>query len=191
MEFYKALELFSVVMGLIYIILLIKENIWCWFFGVLSSIAFIFIMYNKQLYSESILYLFYVFVGFYGYYKWNQKDVNAVIIQRTSFLNIFLILISGIVLSFGIGYIFDNHTDAQRPFADATTSVFSVLASFMEAHKWLSTWIFWIAINAFSIWLYFDRELNMASFLMVVYFLLSIFGFLHWKSNLKNNIATA
>lgn len=191
MELFKALELFSVAMGLVYIILLIQENIWCWFFGILSSIGFIFIMYHNQLYSESILYLFYVFVGFYGYHKWSKRNDQAVVIQRTSYLNIFLILISGICLSFGIGYLFDNHTDAQRPFADASTSVFSVLASFMEAHKWLSSWIFWIAINAFSIWLYFDRELNMASFLMVIYFLLSVFGFLHWKSNMKKNTSVA
>ena len=92
--------------------------------------------------------------------KWRDRGENKIVIKRTSNLNIALILVSGMCLSFGVGYLFDNYTNAQRPFADATTSVFSILASFMEAHKWLSSWVFWIAINAFSIWLYFDRELN-------------------------------
>lgn len=185
MDILTAIELFSVITGLIYLVLLIQENIWCWFFGILSSIAFIFIMYKSQLYSESILYFFYVFVGFYGIYKWKNRGKDKIVIQRTSFTNILLILISGIFLSFGIGYLFDAYTDAQRPYIDATTSVFSILASFMEAHKWLSAWIFWIVINASSIWLYFDRELKMSSFLMVIYFLLSIFGFLQWRKNMQ------
>ena len=185
MDILSALELFSVITGLIYLVLLIQENIWCWFFGILSSLAFIVVMYNSQLYSESILYLFYVFVGFYGIYKWKDKGKGKLVIKRTTFFNIALILISGALLSFGVGYLFDSYTDAQRPFADATSSVFSILASFMEAHKWLSAWVFWIFINVFSIWLYFDRELKMASFLMVIYFLLSIFGFLQWRKNMQ------
>ncbi|NNE16432.1 MAG: nicotinamide mononucleotide transporter [Saprospiraceae bacterium] len=191
MDLTLILEIFAAITGLVYIILLIRENIWCWFFGIISSIAFIFLMYQSQLYSESILYFFYVFVGFYGFYKWKDRGKNKVVIQRTSWLNIILLLLSGICLSFGIGYLFDSHSDAQRPFADATTSVFSVLASFMEAHKWLSAWVFWIIINLVSIWLYFDRSLSIASFLMVIYFLLSIFGFLHWRKKMQLSAANA
>jgi len=184
MDILTAIELFSVITGVIYLILLIQENILCWFFGILSSLAFIIVMFKSQLYSESILYVFYVFVGFYGIYKWKERGKNKVVIKRTSLVNIALIIVSGSLLSFGVGYLFDSYTDAERPFADAASSVFSFLATFMEVYKWLSAWIFWIVINAFSIWLYFDRELNMASFLMVIYFLLSIFGFLQWRKNI-------
>lgn len=171
-------------MGLIYIILLIKENIWCWFFGIISSSCFIFLMYHEHLYSESILYAFYVCVGFYGWYKWSNNSKEKIVIKRASLITIVTLLVVGVICSYGVGSFFDEKTDAARPFADATTSVFSVVASFMEAHKWLSSWIFWIGINFFSIWLYFDRALNVSSMLMVVYFLLSIFGFLQWRRNM-------
>ena len=180
------LESFSVIMGLLFIILLIRENIWCWLFGILSSTGFAFLMFNSRLYSETILYVFYVFVGFYGFYKWKDRGQNKIIITRTKLINILMLFGLGVVLTFGVGYYFDINTNAERPFADAFTSVFSVLASFMEAHKWLSSWIFWIVINAFSIWLYFDRDLNISSFLMVIYFLLSIFGFIQWRNNYLN-----
>lgn len=184
MEILKLLELFAALMGVIYIILLIKENIWCWFFGILSSVAFIFLMYSQKLYSESILYGFYIGVGIYGWYKWSNKSTEKIVIKRASVMTIISLLIVGIASSYAVGYFFGHKTDAARPFADATTSVFSVLASFMEAHKWLSSWIFWIAINFFSIWLYFDRHLDISSMLMVVYFLLSIFGFMAWRRTL-------
>jgi len=181
MDFLQLLEWFAVSMGLIYIILLIKENIWCWPFGIVSSVAFIFLMFNKQLYSESILYAFYVGVGFYGWYKWSNKNSEKIVIKRAPIWVIGTILLVGAILAFGVGYFFQENTDAKRPFVDASTSVFSLLASFMEAHKWLSSWLFWIAINFASIWLYFDRSLNISSMLMVIYFLLSVFGFLQWK----------
>ena len=176
-----ALEIVAVSMGLIFIILLISENIWCWAFGILSSLAFVFLMYYSRLYSESILYVFYVIIGVYGWQKWSQEGENKIVIHRVSWRVIATVLIFGAVLSYLAGYYFNNYTNAQRPFADATSSVFSILASYMEAHKWLSSWVFWIVINGFSIWLYFDRSLNFSSFLMVIYLLLSIFGFIQWR----------
>lgn len=182
MDSLLALEIFAVSMGLLFIVLLISENIWCWAFGILSSLSFVFLMYYSRLYSESLLYVFYVIIGVYGWQKWSQEGEQRIDIQRVPWPRLAAIFLSGVVLSYIVGYFFSNYTNAQRPFADATTSVFSVLASYMEAHKWLSSWIFWIAINAFSIWLYFDRSLNFSSFLMLIYFLLSIFGFLQWRN---------
>ena len=191
MEIFEVLEWIAVAMGIVYIFLLIQENIWCWFFGIVSSICFIFLMYNKQLYSESILYAFYVFIGFYGFYKWSQNDTEKVIIKSASWTTILYIVVIGIICSYFVGTFFGQKTDAARPFADATTSVFSVLASYMEAHKWLASWFFWIVINFFSIWLYFDRALNISSMLMVIYFLLSIVGYMQWKKNMQNDLVVS
>ncbi len=179
------LEIFAVMMGILFIILLINENIWCWLFGILSSSAFVFLMYNVQLYSESILYIFYVAIGFYGWKQWNKQGDDKIVVGRKPWMYLLIVTIIGAIVSLLVGYIFDNNTDAQRPYADASTSVFSILASYLEAHKLLSAWVYWIVINACSIWLYFDRSLNLSSFLMVVYFLLSIFGFLQWQKKIK------
>jgi len=181
MDFLQLLEVFAASMGLIYIILMIRENIWCWFFGIISSAAYIFLMYDQKLYSESILYGFYIGVGVYGWYKWSNKSKEKIVIKRAPLVIVAAILVVGALAAYAVGSFFDAKTDAERPFVDAATSVFSVLASFMEAHKWLSSWIFWIVINFTLIWLYFDRSLNISSMLMVVYFLLSVFGFLQWR----------
>ncbi len=179
------LEIFAVLMGILFIVLLINENIWCWLFGIASSTAFVFLMYNVQLYSESILYIFYIAIGLYGWRQWNKQGEDKLVIGRKSWSYLFGMTILGVILSIVVGYLFQNNSDAQRPYADASTSVFSILASYLEAHKLLSAWIYWIVINACSIWLYFDRSLNLSSFLMVVYFLLSIFGFLQWQKKIK------
>lgn len=178
------IEIFAVSMGILFIVLLIADNIWCWLFGILSSLAFVVLMYLSKLYSESILYVFYIGIGFYGWWKWKGGETGTLRITVPSFFRIITLIVAGVSLSLGMAWYFKSYTDAARPVADAFSTAFSLVASFMEAHKWLTAWIFWIVINAFSIWLYFDRELRLSSFLMLIYFLLSIFGYIQWKKKL-------
>ncbi len=181
------LEIAAVVLGLIFIVLLIQENIWCWLFGILSSVLNSVLMYHLHLYSETFLYIFYIGIGFYGLFVWRKKDDKPLIVKRIPILyDVFLALL-GVVLGFGI-YNLIKHIflDAERPLVDAFTSAFSFIASFMEAQKLLSSWVFWIFINAATFMLYLDRGLKYEAMLMVVYFLLSIFGLIQWYKKYKS-----
>ena len=66
------IEVTTVILSTIYLFLLVKENIWCWLFGILSSLLSIYLMVEVKLYSEAILFGFYVLVGFYGWYTWSN-----------------------------------------------------------------------------------------------------------------------
>ena len=178
------IEVVSVLLGLLFLIFLMRESIWCWSFGIVSSALSIYLFIEAQLYSESILYLFYVIIGIYGWIKWNQKEKKLPIQQWSIFKHLG---------AFGLGFIgaaalaayFSNFTDAKNPVLDASTTSFSFVASFLESHKVLSAWIYWIIINLTSIWLYAMRGLEIYSCLMVVYFFLSILGYLQWRKRLK------
>ncbi|MGB1306957.1 MAG: nicotinamide mononucleotide transporter, partial [Flavobacteriales bacterium] len=73
MEIYFAIEVISVLFGLAFLVLLIRQNILCWWFGIVGSLLSIFLFYHTKLYSEAILYTYYVLMGFYGYYSWNNN----------------------------------------------------------------------------------------------------------------------
>ncbi len=184
------LECFASALGLLFIILLIKENIWCWFFGILSSAGNVVLMYQSQLYSESVLYVFYIFIGFYGWYKWQDTSEDKLVITKARPYQHVIIVAIGLILGLSLGTFEKNHlANSFRPFADAFSTIFSVLATVMEAQKWLSAWLYWIVINAFSVWLYYDRGIKVESLLMVVYFLLSIWGYIQWKHNYDKQLA--
>ena len=76
---------------------------------------------------------------------------------------------------------FVEYFSSNNPYIDAATTVFSFIASYMQAKRVLSSWHFWIVINAVSIWLYYQRGLEVYSLLMVVYFALSIAGLFQWS----------
>ena len=176
------IEWTAVITGLLFIVLMISENIWTWAFGIVSSALFVYIMYVSQLYSESLLYVVYVIIGVYGWYKWSDKSKGAVEITTADRDTLIIIIVTGIVLTLALGTLMKQIlTDSFSPYCDAFTSVFGLIASYMEAQKWVSSWLFWIVINAVSIWLYMSRELNISSILMFVYFVLSIAGFFAWR----------
>jgi nicotinamide mononucleotide transporter len=78
-----------------------------------------------------------------------------------------------------------SKTDASKPYYDALSSVFGVIATFLELYKFLISWSFWIVINAYTVWLYGIKELNFLTFQMIVYTLLSIYGYRKWRTKIN------
>ncbi|MGB1004737.1 MAG: nicotinamide riboside transporter PnuC [Salibacteraceae bacterium] len=182
-ELNTILEVLGVAFNLLYLILLIQEKIVCWIFGIIGSVISIWLFYRMQLFSESILYIYYVVIGFYGYYTWNKRGKNNEILTISEWklpshvLTIFIGLFAG----YGLGYYFDTYTQAQNAYFDAYTTIFSFIASYMEAKKILSSWYFWIIINGATIFLYSSRGLDIYSMLTIVYFITSFIGYFNWK----------
>ena len=181
------LEIIAVVLNLIYLILLIKEKIACWFFGITGSIISIYLFYSIGLYSESILYIYYVVIGIYGYRLWKKKN-NSEYHLKIQTLNLkahLLIVISGILLAIITGQFFKSYTDAVNPYLDAFTTIFSFIASFLEARKILSSWLFWIVINTATILLYFQQNLDYYLLLTIIYIGFSFIGYIDWKKKYR------
>jgi len=180
MTLLEGLELTSVLLSLTFLVLLIRENKWCWPFGIISSLLSIYVFYEFKLYSEAVLFIYYVLIGFYGWYVWNSRDQSPLLVTAWSWVKHIPLIVIGSILSFLLGLFFKTQTDAARSYIDSTTTIFSFLASYLEAHKIFSSWIFWVAINGISIWLYYDRGLKMYAFQAVIYFGVSIFGLIDW-----------
>ncbi len=182
MTFATILEIITVLLSLAFLILVIRENIWCWLFGILSSAISIYLMWNIKLYSEAVLYFFYVLFGMYGWYVWaNPKEGKEVQISKWGTSKHLVVIGIGILGAIGLGYIFKTYTNANKSFVDAHTTIFSFIATYLEAHKYLYTWIYWLILNAVSIWLYFTQGLQIYAGLMVVYFVMSGVGFWTWR----------
>ncbi len=177
------LEFFSVLFDITFLVLLIKEQKRCWIYGIIGSLLGAYVIYHSGYYSESLLYLFYACVGFYGYYYWELKSKAGFTIKRTTTTQITLLILGGILGTLGLGYLMSK-TDASKPYYDALSTVFGVMATFLELYKYFVAWSFWIIINGYTIWLYGIKELNFMAFKMIIYTLLSIYGLVVWRKKL-------
>jgi len=177
------IESVAVFFSIIYVILAAKESIWCWGAAAISVILYVYICYTAQLYPETGLQIFYLFMAFYGYYQWNKND-STLQIQQWSISKHLLILLIGTILTFLMGFYFTTYTNAAMPLVDSFTTVFSIFATYMVTKKVLGNWLYWIVIDAVSVYLYFSRDLHLTSLLFLAYTFIAIFGYFAW---LKRN----
>ena len=180
---WSIIESVAVFFSILYVILALKESIWCWGAAAISVILYIYICYTAQLYPETGLQVFYLFMAFYGYYQWNKND-STLQIQQWTITKHLLILLIGAILTFLMGFYFSIYTNAALPLVDSFTTVFSVFATYMVAKKVLGNWLYWIVIDAVSVYLYFSRDLHLTSLLFMGYTIIAIFGYFSW---LKRN----
>ena len=131
---WSIIECVAVLFSILYVILVTKQNIWCWAAAGISVILYIYICFSAQLYPETGLQVFYLFMAFYGYYNWDKNDRNLQITQWAAGKHLLLILI-GAIFTFLMGFYFTTYTDSKMPIVDSFTTTFSIIATYMVTKK--------------------------------------------------------
>ncbi len=179
----SAIEWIAVCSSIIYVILAARKLIYCWLFAFISSALFVYICFSANLYLESVLQLFYVVMAVVGFLLWNKSDSVEIIKWPVKYhvINLSLSTLTALLL----GYLFSVYTDQANPYVDASTTVFSLVATFMVTKKVLENWVYWIIIDAVSVYLYFSRDLHLTAVLFVIFTLLAITGYVSWNKTMK------
>lgn len=184
------LEWIAVLAGVLYVLLISYKHISAWFFAIVSSFIYIYLCYISQLYLETGLQFFYLAMGIYGWIVWSKKrteSTDPIIIWplKKHGLNILF----SAILTLIFGFIFDNYTAQENPYTDSFTTVFSLTATYMVTKKVLENWIYWIIIDAASIYLFASRELYLTAVLFSFYTLIAAFGYVNWRKQFKQEAA--
>lgn len=184
------LEYAAVAFNIAYVILAAKENIWCWPMGIIGSALSIWLFVDSKIYAESVLFTYYVIMGVYGWYVWSGGGSNSdtFTIRQLPLKTHLLIFLSGYVLTAVLFFVLHTYTDAEMPLLDSFTTIFSFIATWMVAKRIIENWIYWICINALTVYLYFSRDLNVYAMLSFVYTILAVYGYFEWKKDLEKQI---
>lgn len=176
------IEVAATLAGLAYIVLLMRERILCWLFGISGSLLSIYLFIDAGLYSEALLYSYYVAAGVWGWLRWQRRDAldHNPVVRFGATRQLPVILVSALAAA-ALGTLFAATGDAQRPYIDAATTCFSFAATWLQVKKVLESWYYWIVINAVSIWLYQDRALDIYAGLIALYSVLSVAGLVSWQ----------
>ncbi len=182
------LETAGVITALLFTILAAYEKRACWPFGFFSSVIYVYVCMEIKLYQDAIINMYYVIMAVYGWWNWS-KPVSAENeklpiswLRKYQRIQYFLI---GITFTSISGSLFYFYTDASFPFADAFTTVFAFLATWLQARKKIDNWIVFFVVDAVSAVLYFQKSLYLTSLLFVVYTLLCVFAWNRWYLKIK------
>ncbi|MGB5920329.1 nicotinamide riboside transporter PnuC [Arcobacter sp.] len=177
-------EAIAMLLAVAYIVLAIKQSLWCWPAAFLSTLIYTILFFDVSLLMDSFLNAYYLIMAVYGWYSWKyggkneEKQLEVITYGTVKNIKIILLLT---VLSLGVGYIMANYTTASFAYMDSFTTVFALFATFMLAKKVLENWIYWIVIDAISIYIYIQKSLNLTALLFVIYTVLAFIAYKKWK----------
>ena len=179
------LETLAVLFSIAYVVLAVRENIWCWIAAAISVALYIYICYNAKFYAETGLQICYFLMAIIGYLSWKGLKNKNTEIKNSDIVELkikyhFFIIILGVLISFVFGYILSTYTDAKMPILDSYTTVFSVFATIMVVKKVLENWLYFIVVDIASVYLYYSRDLDQTAILFMVYTVIAIFGYFNW-----------
>ena len=63
-------ELTAVILAMAYLVLAIRQSIWCWFCAAVSTAIYVYLFVLAKLYMESLLNVFYFGMAIYGWLVW-------------------------------------------------------------------------------------------------------------------------
>jgi nicotinamide mononucleotide transporter len=186
------IELLGAILGFAYIFFSIRQSILTWPVGLLTSLLYVWVFLVSKLYADMGLQMYYVAISIYGWYVWlrgNQANHSEPIkVSRLSLKLGFKLAIISLIIFFLIWYILVNYTDSNVPVADSLATALSIVATWMLARKILEHWLVWIFVDAFSIGLFWYKELYPTVILFGVYTVMAYIGFIEWKKEFRKQL---
>jgi nicotinamide mononucleotide transporter len=180
-------EIVAVVMAVAYLLLAIRQNIWCWFCAGVSTAIYVWLFFGAKLYMESALNSFYFAMAIYGWYVWMSGRSNGH--ERPVVAWPFRAHVVAIALVVGAsaasGYLLSTRTDAAFPYVDSLTTWAAIWATFLVARKVLENWWYWLVIDTASVFIYWSRGLELTSLLFVFYVVMIPFGIVSWTRSYR------
>ena len=184
-------EILAVGLAVLYLVLAIRQNIWCWGAAFVSTLLYLYIMYEARLYMESALQLFYLAMAIYGWQQWRQSGPDGEPLKVSTWPWRYHLFAAGSIalLVFVSGELLSRYTGAALPHADSFTTWGAIIATFMVARKVLENWIYWFVIDAVSIGLYLGRDLYFTAALFAVYLVMIVIGYRSWRASMHEQQA--
>lgn len=188
----KYIEIFTLITGVIYIILEIRQKNSMWLVGVLTSLAAMLVFFRQGLYGSFALNTYYLITSFIGIWQWSKDkrklgeadgvaaDKDTVHLNR---LTIKVMLVSTVVLVAGTLGLAQIMTIFENPmsYMDSFIAVLSALATWWLVRAYIEQWWLWIVADMMSTLLCASQGLWWMTALYGVYAASAIYGYIHWK----------
>ncbi len=188
---FSPLEIVAVLLAIAYLLLAIRQSIWCWYCAAASTAIYVWLFIDAKLYMESVLNGFYFAMAIYGWFVWRagrtEDHERPVVVWplRTHAIAIAAIVVASLVN----GYFLERYTDAAFPYIDSLTTWSAIWATFLVARKVLENWWYWLVIDIASVFIYLARDLQLTSLLFTAYVIMIPFGLVSWSRSMREQTA--
>ena len=201
---FDLMEIFTLVTGVIYIVLEIRQKNLMWIVGVATSLAAMWVFFRQGLYASFGLNTYYLITSFIGLWHWGRdkqklasagtsksKTVKAkkkevakpvVHLNRMSWVTLAVSLIFMIAGTFGLAQVMELLEDPMS-YLDSAVTVLSIVATWWLVRSYIHQWWLWIVADALSTALCVQQGMWPLVALYAAYTASAVIGYFYWKKN--------
>jgi len=191
MDWSLILQIVGTTLGLIYLWLEYKANIWVWVVSALMAITHGTLYLNSGIYADAAMQLYYLLAAIYGLVVWkrNSKDEKSGSIKHTPVRWILPLVAVYAVLHVVIYFVLTQFTDSNVPFLDSMSTALCVVATWMLSRKLVEQWLVWLVVDMISVGLYFYKDIPLTALLYTLYCVLAVAGYMRWRRECRRVMA--
>jgi nicotinamide mononucleotide transporter len=207
---YNFIEVFGAVTGIIYVFLEIRQTIWLWPVGIITSAVYIWVFFTSKFYADMSLQGYYLVISVLGWYWWakgtgqraqssgheegmgsrGDEEKTELQVTRLKLKTGVVLAVVFVMLYTLMWFVLTRLTDSPVPVRDSFITSLSIVATWMLARKIYEHWYLWIVVNFVSAVLFLTRGLFPTFVLYIVYGIMSFAGLAAWKRTIPHPPAT-
>ena len=185
------LDIFTTVLGLIYIWLEYRAHVALWVIGIIMPALDIILYWQHGLYGDAGMACYYTLAALYGLYVWKfRKTKNLKQELPISHMpkRLYLPATVSFFVAWGVVYyILITWTNSNVPVLDSFTNALSFVGLWALARKYLEQWLFWIVVDVVCCVLYIQKGIPFKAGLYGLYVLIAIAGYYKWKKMMSKD----
>ena len=188
------IEIFTLVTGLVYLVLEIRQKNAMWIVGMLTSAAAVWMFASRDLYASMILNIYYLVISAAGFVSWRKdrarlerkslqegaEDGNRIHLNR---LNVRTVLWSAAAATAGTAVMVAvlKNTGDPMPWLDAMIAVLNAIATYWLSRSYFQQWYILVVANIMSVVLCLAQGLPFMTAQYVFYTAASVYGLVRWR----------
>lgn len=187
------LEIFTLITGVVYVILEIRQKNAMWVLGIITSLASMLVFYSQGLYASFGLNAYYLITAFIGLWQWRKdkgtiEGASKIHLNRLSWkvtaISAIVFAAGTIGLAAGMDYMSRlGFKENPMSLLDASVAVLSAVATWWLVKSYLQQWWLWIAANTLSLILCAAQGMWWMAVLYILYVVAAVIGLRHWAKN--------
>ena len=188
------MEIFTLVTGVIYIILEIRQKNFMWVVGIFTSLAAMLVFFRQGLYASFGLNTYYLITAFIGLWQWgrDKKKISAettassgddvIHLNRLSMKTVLISAAVSVAGTFALAWVMEL-LENPMSYLDASVAVLSAVATWWLVRSYIAQWWIWILADTLSTILCATQGMWWMTALYAAYALSAIYGYVHWKKH--------
>lgn len=205
------MEIFTLVTGVVYIYLEVRQKNFMWVVGMVTSAAAVYVFTDRGLYATAALNVYYLAVSFWGLYQWRRdsrilgskdsagdsgngimgkeagkeakegRDKEDEIHLRR--LTARTAAVSAVVyaISTALLIFLMEKVGDTMSFLDAVVTVLGAVGTWWLSRSYKEQWLLWVVADILTVAMCLMQDMYYMAALYVVYTACAVYGYFHWK----------